>query len=462
MKRMLTCLLAAVMLATGLPAAAGEAPYNYNDTRTFTVRLPQGERTGLLAIATGKWLIPPQFEAIKLDAGNTELLEKYDSLLAVKVDGKWGFADKTGQVVIAARYKNAWNFTDSLYRVASDEGIGIIDATGRMVTGPRFAGSDRMSEGMAVVEENGRWGYVDAGGRVAVEPQYDRAWAFSEGLARVMVGDKIGFIDKLGNMAVAPQYDAQSNRSFSEGLAAVRLDGKWGFIDTTGRMVVKPQYEDAMSLWGGLAAVWVTKWSVGFIDRTGRMVVEPQFVSVGYPHTKGEPYLVIWRHYTKDGGGECGYLDSSGRLLDTPRFEDGESFAEGLARVQLGGKVGFINTKGEFVVEPKFSHAEGWFENGIVRVEDGYKKMFIDKTGRQVAEGVSFFYPRLNVGRMAGFYYDAAGRLLDHYANHMMFGYHYLRVGPPEAARDAFRAALRINPGDEAAMFGLRQAGGEL
>ncbi|MDR7868580.1 MAG: WG repeat-containing protein [Sporomusaceae bacterium] len=459
MKRLLCGLMAVLLMGATCPSARGESSrYNYNDARTFTVRLPQGERTGLIEIATGRWLIPPRFEAIKMEPNDAAELEKNDSYLAVKLDGKWGFADRAGQVVIQPRYENAYNFSDNLYRVVLNGKIGIIDQTGTMVTEPRFVEIDRMVEGMAVVEENGKFGFVSAGGRVAVEPQFDGERSFSEGLALVRVGDKKGFIDTLGNFVIPPQFDLESNRSFSEGLAAVMVDGKWGFVDRTGRMVIEPQYKNALRFWGGLAAVWTADGLVGFIDNTGRMVVEPQFVSAGYPDIKGEPFLVIWRFF-KDGKGEYGYLDSTGRLLDTPRFDNGVNFAEGMAWVSTAGKQGFINTKGELAITPRFSYAAHWFENGIVRAEDGDRKGFIDKSGRWVASGVGVYYPRLNIVRSFGYYCDAEGKLLDHYANHMKDGYHNLKVDLPAEAAQAFRAAIRINPDDEAALYGLKLAG---
>lgn len=58
-----------------------------------------------------------------------------------------------------------------------------------------------------------------------------------------------------------------------------------------------------------------------------------------------------------------------------------------------------------------------------------------------------------------GYIYDADGNRLDHYANHMLDGYkHLASQSYPEAAA-SFRAALRINPGDEAALYGLKLAG---
>lgn len=458
MKRLIICLLA-MLLSAVCPAAAEEAPnYNYNDTRALAVRLPQGERTGIIEIATGKWLIPPRFEDIKLHPDNTDELEENGSLVAVKLDGKWGFADKSGQVLIPAVYDNAYNFSDNLYRVSLGGKLGIIDQTGKMVTEPRFVMIDRMREGMAVVEQDGKFGYVNAGGYVAIEPRFDEAKAFNEGLALVRVGDKKGYIDTLGDMVIAPQFDWQTNRSFSEGLAAVRINGKWGFIDRTGRMIVEPQYMDAIGFWGGLAPVWTAGGLMGFIDRTGSMVVAPQFVSAGYPDVKGEPYLVIWRFFN-DGKGEYGFLDSSGQLLNTPRFDLASEFAEGLACVTVGGKKGYINTKGEMVIEPRFSYAVSWFKDGIVKVEEDDRKGFIDKSGRWVASGMGLYFSRLNVVKSSGYYWSADGKLLDHYANHMKDGYHNLRFGLLDNARKAFHAALRINPGDEAAMYGLTLAG---
>jgi len=77
-------------------------------------------------------------------------------LACVKIDGKWGYIDKTGAVVISAQFDDAKCF----------------------------------SEGFACMKINSKWGYVDQAGTVVISAQFDDAFGFVEGLACVKINGK--------------------------------------------------------------------------------------------------------------------------------------------------------------------------------------------------------------------------------------------------------------------------------
>ena len=72
-------------------------------------------------------MIPPQYDKVY----------KYSEGLApVKTVGKWGFIDKTGQMVIAPQYDEAYPFSDGLASVELGKRAGYIDKTGKYVWAP--------------------------------------------------------------------------------------------------------------------------------------------------------------------------------------------------------------------------------------------------------------------------------------------------------------------------------------
>jgi hypothetical protein len=265
-------------------------------------------------------------------------------------DGKWGFMDRTGRVVIPAQYHMALDFSLGPAPVQPEPGgkWGFIDVIGRMVIQPRYAqaGETGFSEGLAAVqpEAGGKWGYADDAGGLYIEPQFGAAEGFSEGFAAVQTAEgKWGFIQNNGELAIPAQYDAAS--SFSQGLAAVQLgtdlSAMWGYIDTTGQMVIQPKYQRAGRFSEeGLAPV-VIEGKTGFIDASGKMVIQPQYDWTG-----------------TDSGG----------------------FSEGLAPVQLDGKWGFIDTSGTMVIQPRYEQA-GVFRQGLASVLLDRRWGYVDKTG---------------------------------------------------------------------------------
>ena len=71
---------------------------------------------------------------------------------------------------------------------------GYMDKEGNVVINPQFDYAEGFSEGLASVRigdrESGKYGYIDKEGKMVINPQFDLAWRFSEGLAKVEIGGK--------------------------------------------------------------------------------------------------------------------------------------------------------------------------------------------------------------------------------------------------------------------------------
>lgn len=122
----------------------------------------------------------------------------------IKKDGKWGFADEAGNVVIQCKWKDAFPFKEELARVQ---------------------------------EDNEKYGFIDKTGKVVIPCKWRGAWSFSEGMAAVMDDNwKYGFIDKTGKVVIPCKW--KDTRPFSQGFADVYDDnGKRWIIDKTGTVV---------------------------------------------------------------------------------------------------------------------------------------------------------------------------------------------------------------------------------
>ncbi len=58
-----------------------------------------------------------------------------EGLAKVAKDGKWGFIDRTGQVVLDLEYDWAWNFSDGLAKVQKDYEYFYINKNGKRPIG---------------------------------------------------------------------------------------------------------------------------------------------------------------------------------------------------------------------------------------------------------------------------------------------------------------------------------------
>jgi hypothetical protein len=238
----------------------------------------------------------------------------------VTIAGKDGFIDQTGGVVIKAQFDHAWGFSCGLGMVEVDHKRGYIDKSGKLVIGPQFDMAMPFSEDLAYANLNGKKGYIDTAGKMVTHFDIgEGAGFFSEGMAEVQIGKKWGYIDKTGKIVIPPKFDYAY--CFSGGFAAVGRSQHYGFIDHAGEMVIGPRYSrslgcDGLKFSEGLTVVQIDD-KCGFIDRTDRVVV----------HTEFEPLTLIssfsegMAKFQMADPAKWGYMDKSGTIAITPRFD---------------------------------------------------------------------------------------------------------------------------------------------
>lgn len=387
-KNRLIYLVICFILCFSCWAAAAPTP-DYSDLLPFKVILSDGEKYGYLSVSTGSWAITPRFET-------ANSFSKETGLAAVKINGKYGFINGEGKVVIPPQFDKVGIWSEGLCRVEIDGKNGFINNTGGIVISPQPYNSTFFSEGLALTRIDGKTGFIDKSGKFVIAAKYGCFTGyFQDGLAAVQsVGRYVGFIDKTGEMVIEPHFENWECH-FSEGMAAVKIGGRYGFIDRTGKVVIEPQYDFAGSFREGLAGVLLNG-KIGFIDKTGKVVI-----SLRYEYPKGwEPQIAF---------GSC-YL-----------------FHSGVANVRWNGKYGCIDKAGNWVVQPVFDQAVSYLAKQKIVVANGCLC-------------------------------DVLGNKLDLYANHMLDGREYLKNKDVERAIASFQGALKLVPGDEAAKYGISQA----
>jgi hypothetical protein len=120
-------------------------------------------------------------------------------------NGKYGYIDSKGKIVIQPQFDEADEFSEGLAPIRIGDKWGYIDPTGRIVIKPQYGRVGEFSEGLAGVSvAGGKEGYMDRAQRIVIQPQFDKTWPFVGGLARVKIGDKMGYIDKKGNYVWKP------------------------------------------------------------------------------------------------------------------------------------------------------------------------------------------------------------------------------------------------------------------
>ena len=138
---------------------------------------------------------------------------KYE-IAAVKLNEKWGFIDKTGNVVIPIKYDSVYDF------------------------------SNNQISGIASVKLNGKWGGIDITDKIVIPIKYDKKFHFFNdgrlGGATVCVANKYGFINDRGQEIIQPIYDFIDNLFDSKtGKIKAVLNDKFLYFDIKGNQVDK-------------------------------------------------------------------------------------------------------------------------------------------------------------------------------------------------------------------------------
>lgn len=237
--------------------------------------------------------------------------------------GKWGYCNAAGLLVIPVQFTNTTFFNEGMAGVEINDKWGFINTKGKIVVQPVYDTVGYFSQGLAVVAKNGNYGYINVKGDEVIKLQYTNAEAFENGYARVF--EKYAsknnnkksitrLINLQGKTVTDARYDIETN--FSNGLLSFSLADAtfeesfiYGLINTNGQIVVPPTYREIAHFSNGLARVMVYKRHpfydeyvphYGYIDTKGKEVIKPDLANAAESFSYG--MAVVARFDNKDDG----------------------------------------------------------------------------------------------------------------------------------------------------------------
>ena len=310
--------------------------------------------------------------------------EVSEGMILVAKDGKWGYCDFRGNVLIPLIYEHLSSFYEGLALASINAGeYGYIDKTGKVVIAFKYSKAKFFREGWAPVKLGERYQYIDKKGSIVLEHKYELAWPFKEGLASIRANGNWGFIDRTGKEICDIKY--ASANDFSEGLAVVSMGDKYSFIDRYGKQIIEPIYDYMHDFKEGLATVKVGK-KYAFINKSGKQIIEPVYDLID-DFNEGFARVKVY--------GRIGLIDKIGKTIIEPIYKNVFHFNDGIARVFIeevicdGLGCSYINTNGDFITTMRYYSVRSTdFKNGFAIVDnchDGTKGV-IDKSGKEIIE----------------------------------------------------------------------------
>ncbi|MDO7853323.1 WG repeat-containing protein [Hymenobacter convexus] len=149
----------------------------------------------------------------------------------------WGLSHLGGSPPVPHQENGRWGFADS---------------GGRLVIPAQFTAAEPFKNGRAVVAKDGAYGVVSEDGKEIIAPAYDALNPYAGGYARARVGDAYTFIDGKGEEFDTYYFNALD---FAEAHAAVLDHRGWHYIDGPEEPEKPVIFKEAYSFVDGLARV---------------------------------------------------------------------------------------------------------------------------------------------------------------------------------------------------------------
>lgn len=318
-------------------------------------------------------------------------------------NGKWGFANSEGMIVINAEYDQADYFTErGIALVKKGDKYGFIDTTGKIVMPFRFDKmylTPELENHFAVARVGGKWGFIDENGKETIPFVYELEEE-DENRSLVLDGNsymhdhmfivlklkgKYGAITPANKIMIPFEYDnIVSSWHFESPVYALKRDGKWGMGDTLGKPATPFVYDDFLDFWEGHAVMkrggkWVFvsqetfaeksslrgetqsnegtfrhKGLYGVIDADGKQVVDFKYEMPVYGRVFSK--VISRNKETGDTYYAQGILDKNGKEIVPAIYDDVTQIYNGWFQVKKNDKVGFFDSTAKEVIPVKYDY----------------------------------------------------------------------------------------------------------
>jgi hypothetical protein len=301
--------------------------------------------------SNGRFILQPQFE----EADDFQ----ENGLATVKIYGKAGMINYSGQFVILPLYRSIMPFSEGRAIVMDDDGFKVINEAGQELTTKAYSLIRPYQEQRAIfagTNPDGKYlyGYLDERGNEVIPLQFENAYDFTDEKALVQVKEnEFALINRNGDILQTFPYELMTG--YSEGWIAFKktFNDKWGYVDEHGQVMIAPQFSIALPFQDGRAVV----------------------------------------NTADDWGNEYGLIDKDANFLIPAIYNDMKQLGEQRAAIGIaldpsqpyvGSKYAIASTDGSVLTDFLYDHVGEYNEDGLSSVSLNQSTFFIDRSGKRV------------------------------------------------------------------------------
>lgn len=298
-----------------------------------------------------------------------------NGLSAYFENGKWGFLDIDGKVVIKPIYDEVNDFKDNYCIAKKDGKWGVIDIRENQLFPFVFESITPFVDGIALADEGALKSYLYLNGKRQVLSNKYEFYPYSEGMARIRSAKngKWGYIDKEGIIVLNPRYDTAED--FRGGVALVSRNYESYLINTKGDKKSTSFHVDTTLKMSAEGVGYIKAYDGKYHFINSKL--EPFGAPFNLIHPFSEGIALV-----RDKMNYLNYISPEGKLLFILKeFDEAGDFSEGKAWVMKNGKYGYVNTRGDLIVDTLFSYASN-FKNNRAYVAIGQRQGVIKMAER--------------------------------------------------------------------------------
>ena len=321
---------------------------------------------------------------------------------------------------VVSVYAEEWDEVNSYYEgfaiVEKDGKYGFIDESGKVIVYPIYDYLSSFNEGLSIAQQGEKYGFIDIEGNIAIPFIYEYAefYGFSDGLAIVKDEDSWCFIDKSGNVVTRSPYQIEYHFN-KYGLAQVvnredngiiNLEEEHGYIDKTGNLIIPFGVYGWFDEEGMITAKKDGKYGAYvFLNGKAEIAVPFEYEEIGFAFDEG--------FVPAKKGNKWGIIDKNNNVIVSFEYDECKPFNEGMAGVCKDGKWGFADTTGKIVIACQFYEIEGFMEDLCAVYTDSRYQLVTNEYGTYPD------YEKPNKNCKMGFI-DKTGKLVIQYSDYLL------------------------------------------
>lgn len=246
-------------------------------------------------------------------------------LCQVEKDGKFGYIDEWGKLVIPLKYENAFPFSENgLAFVICENGLGgYINVDDEFVIEPIYEAGSTFRFGFAAVAREGSYEYIYKNGMKAINNTFKYAGGFSEcGLAKVVEFSGKHSLMDITSLVVLELKKGCELAEFKDGIRLTKFtkNGREAMINAAGdiitgfydQIIISPYARRHPFLRNGL---W------GYLDNTGKEMI-PNIYKQASTFTESKIAHVKAFHPLAENNEWEFYINAEDEMMDSKLIEE--------------------------------------------------------------------------------------------------------------------------------------------